>query len=57
MAGGPLLRFWESVLGNPLVKDLRIRFAVVMAGNLFVVWFLYTYLKKFVPDLEVPFLG
>ena len=57
MAGGPLLNFWETVLSSPLVKDLRVRFAIVMAGNLVVVWFLYTYLKKFVPDLEVPFLG
>ena len=53
MAGGPLLQFWESALSNPVLKDLRVRFAIVMVGNIVVVWFLLTYLKKFVPDLQV----
>ena len=51
MAGGPLLQLWETALANPLVKDLRVRFAIVMVGNLLVVAFLLFFLKKFVPDL------
>ena len=55
MAGGPLLQFWEGALNNPLIKDLRIRFAVVMVGNLVAILFVVFFLKKFIPDLELPF--
>ncbi len=51
MAGGPILQFWETVLTNPLVKDLRVRFAIAMVGNVVAIWFLYTFLKKFAPEL------
>ena len=49
MAGGPMLQLWESVL--PYVKDLRVRFALAMLGNVVVLWFLLTYFKRFIPDL------
>ena len=49
MAGGPMLLFWEKFL--PLVKDMRIRFALAMLGNLMALWFLTTYFKKLIPDL------
>ena len=55
MAGGPLLQFWDSALASPLVKDLRIRFAIVMLGNVVAILFVIFALKKFVPGLEVPF--
>ncbi len=53
MAGGPILQFWETVLANPLLKDLRVRFAIAMVGNLVAIWFVVTFLKKFVPDLPI----
>tara|TARA_B100000700_G_C14216860_1_gene477396 strand:- start:21 stop:170 length:150 start_codon:yes stop_codon:yes gene_type:complete len=34
-----------------LLKDLRIRFAFAMLGNIFILWFLASYFKKFIPDL------
>ncbi len=49
MAGGPMLQVWDTIL--PLVKDLRVRFALAMLGNLVVLWFLVTYFKQFIPDL------
>lgn len=49
MAGGPLLDLWEKLL--PLVKDLRVRFALAMTGNILALWFLATYFKKLVPNL------
>ena len=39
----------EKLLG--LVKDLRIRFAIAMIGNLIVFLFLATYFKQFIPNL------
>ncbi len=51
MAGGPLLQMWESVL--PLVKDLRIRFAIAMLGNAVILYLLISYGKKFIPELPV----
>ena len=53
MAGGPILAFWETALANPLVKDLRVRFAIVMLGNLVAILFVIFFLKKFVPDLPI----
>ncbi len=50
MAGGPLLQLWENVL--PFAKDLRIRFAIAMAGNILAILFIYTLSKKFMPGLE-----
>ena len=49
MAGGPLLELWDRLL--PLVKDLRFRFAIAMAGNLLALWFLSSYFKNMIPDL------
>ncbi len=54
MAGGPLLQFWDKALASPLVKDLRLRFAIVMLGNIVAIFFVVFFLKKFVPDLELP---
>ena len=53
MAGGPMLQMWESIL--PLVKDLRVRFALAMLGNLVILWFLLTYFKNLIPDLPAEF--
>ena len=50
MAGGPLLQLWESVL--PFAKDLRIRFALAMFGNILALIFIYNIAKRFVPGLE-----
>ncbi len=44
-----MLEFWENIL--PLVKDLRIRFALAMLGNVLVLWFLISYFKILIPDL------
>ena len=44
MAGGPLLQFWESALGNPALKDLKVRFAIVMVGNIAVVAFNFAHI-------------
>ncbi len=49
MAGGPILQAWEAIL--PLVKDLRVRFALAMVGNLVALWFLVTYFKRLIPNL------
>ena len=49
MAGGPMLQLWETIL--PMFKDLRIRFAFAMLGNLVILYFLTTYFMKFLPDL------
>tara|TARA_Y100001968_G_C19326378_1_gene701964 strand:- start:289 stop:453 length:165 start_codon:yes stop_codon:yes gene_type:complete len=54
MAGGPMLQFWEKIL--PLVKDLRIRFALAMLGNIFILWFLSSYFKNLVPNLPAELL-
>ena len=54
MAGGPILQFWEAALSNPALKDLRVRFAIAMVGNVVAILFVVTYLKKFVPDLPLP---
>ncbi len=50
MAGGPLLQLWENVL--PFAKDLRIRFAIAMIGNIIAILFIYSISKLFVPGLE-----
>ena len=50
MAGGPLLGLWESLL--PFAKDLRIRFALAMFGNILALLFIYNISKKFIPGLE-----
>tara|TARA_Y100001968_G_scaffold123224_1_gene112173 strand:- start:347 stop:511 length:165 start_codon:yes stop_codon:yes gene_type:complete len=49
MAGGPLLEVWDKLL--PFAKDLRIRFALAMLGNLLALWFLSTYFKNLIPNL------
>ena len=55
MAGGPLLQLWETLL--PGLKDLRVRFALAMLGNLFALWFLITYFKNLIPDLPRDLLS
>ena len=50
MAGGPLLEVWENIL--PFAKDLRIRFALAMIGNILAILFIYNIAKKFIPGLE-----
>ncbi len=50
MAGGPLLSLWENIL--PFAKDLRIRFAIAMLGNILAIIFIYTLSKMFIPGLE-----
>ena len=49
MAGGPMLQLWDNLL--PLVKDLRIRFALAMLGNVLALWFLVTFFKNIIPEL------
>ena len=49
MAGGPMLDMWENIL--PLVKDLRIRFALAMVANVVILFFLATYWKNLIPEL------
>ncbi len=49
------LKFWEFVL--PLVKDMRIRFALAMAGNLVILWFFIFYFKKFLPEIPENFIN
>ncbi len=34
-----------------LIKDLRVKFALAMLGNIFILWFLASYFKKFIPNL------
>ena len=34
-----------------IAKDLRVRFAIAMIGNIFILWFLATYFKQFIPNL------
>ena len=50
MAGGPLLSLWENLL--PFAKDLRIRFALAMFGNILAILFIFNISKRFVPGLE-----
>ena len=59
MAGGPLLQLWENLL--PFAKDLRIRFAlamlgnilaIVMLGNVLAILFIFSLCKLFIPGLE-----
>ncbi len=50
MAGGPLLQLWENIL--PFAKDLRIRFALAMLGNIIAIIFIFSIAKLFVPGLE-----
>ncbi len=47
------LKLWEVIL--PLVKDMRIRFALAMLGNILILWFLIEYFKKFIPNLPESF--
>ncbi len=54
MAGGPMLEIWDKIL--PLVKDLRVRFALAMLGNALALWFIVTYFKKLIPEMPVDFL-
>ncbi len=49
MAGGPLLQVWDQIL--PLVKDMRVRFALAMIGNLLALWFVVTFFKNLIPNL------
>ncbi len=44
-----MLQIWDTIL--PLVKDLRVRFAIAMLGNLLALWFVATYFKNLIPDL------
>ncbi|WP_320667997.1 hypothetical protein [Prochlorococcus sp. MIT 1307] len=53
MAGGPILQFWETALANPVLKDLKVRFAIAMVGNIVAVVFILYFLKRFVPDLPI----
>ena len=50
MAGGPLLQLWENIL--PFAKDLRIRFALAMIGNVLAILFIFSLSKMFIPGLE-----
>ena len=50
MAGGPLLQLWENLL--PFAKDLRIRFALAMIGNVLAILFIFSLSKMFIPELE-----
>ena len=50
MSGGPLLQLWENIL--PFVKDLRIRFALAMLGNILAIVFIFSLSKMFIPGLE-----
>ena len=50
MAGGPLLQLWENLL--PFAKDLRIRFALAMLGNVLAILFIFSLSKMFIPGLE-----
>ena len=55
MAGGPLLNLWENLL--PFAKDLKIRFALAMLGNILAIIFIYAIAQKFVPGLENQLFG
>ena len=50
MSGGPLLQLWENLL--PYAKDLRIRFAIAMLGNVLAILFIFSLSKLFIPGLE-----
>jgi len=50
MAGGPLLKIWDTLL--PFAKDLRIRFAIAMLGNVLAILFIFSLCKMFIPGLE-----
>ena len=47
--GPSLLTLWEKIL--PMVKDLKIRFALAMIGNVLALWFLVTYFKNLIPNI------
>ncbi len=47
------LKLWEVIL--PLVKDMRLRFALAMLGNLIILWILISVFKKFIPNLPETF--
>ncbi len=49
------LKLWEIIL--PLVKDMRLRFALAMLGNIVILWVLINYFKKFIPNLPDTFPG
>ena len=49
------LKLWEIIL--PLVKDMRLRFALAMLGNLVILLVLINVFKQFVPDLPDTFPG
>ncbi|KGG12605.1 MULTISPECIES: hypothetical protein [Prochlorococcus] len=49
------LKLWEFIL--PLVKDMRIRFAMAMLGNVVILWLFITIFKNFLPDLPDNFIG
>ena len=49
-----MLQLWDTIL--PLVKDLRVRFALAMLGNVIILWFLITYFKNLIPDLPSELL-
>ena len=49
-----MLQIWETIL--PMVKDLRVRFALAMLGNLIALLFLATYFKNLIPDLPPELL-
>ena len=50
-----MLQIWDSIL--PLVKDLRVRFALAMLGNVIALWFLATYFKNIIPDLPTELIS
>ena len=54
MAGGPILKVWEYIL--PYFKDIKVRFAFAMLGNLLALWFLATYFKNLIPDIPPELL-
>ncbi len=43
------LKLWEIIL--PLVKDMRLRFALAMLGNILILWFMISFFKNFIPNL------
>ncbi len=50
-----MLQLWETLL--PLVKDLRLRFALAMFANVLAIWFLTSYFKRLIPDLPPELLS
>ena len=49
-----MLQIWDTLL--PLVKDLRVRFALAMVANVLILWFLTTYFKSMIPNLPSDLL-